>query len=207
MPLSVTPLQTSTLTALRAFLMVIVPTNTQVIKGQVNRTAPPKGDYVVMTPIHRVRMATNTTEWDMQNSNPTTQNIYTPVQLTVQIDVHGDDAADTAGIISGLIRDTYCVQFMEDNDYALHPVDADDASQMPFINAQNQYEDRWVLRATLQTVSLIVTPAIFAESIAISVNRSDGLYVMFVGDNAEYVTFTGDNDLPIPFGATTIEVL
>lgn len=46
-------------TALGAFLTSILPAGVTVIVGQVNRVASPEGDYVVMWPLRRPRLATN----------------------------------------------------------------------------------------------------------------------------------------------------
>lgn len=46
-------------TALGNFLQTILPAGVKVIDGQVNRVASPKGDYCVMWPLRRPRLATN----------------------------------------------------------------------------------------------------------------------------------------------------
>lgn len=46
-------------TALGAFLTAILPAGVKVIVGQVNRVASPEGDFVVMWPLRRPRLATN----------------------------------------------------------------------------------------------------------------------------------------------------
>lgn len=52
--------QSQTLTALRSFLLTILPAPIEVIQGQTNRTPEPKtADFVVMTPILRQRLETN----------------------------------------------------------------------------------------------------------------------------------------------------
>lgn len=46
-------------TALAAFLTSVLPAGVKVNVGQVNRVAEPLGDFVVMTPLRRPRLATN----------------------------------------------------------------------------------------------------------------------------------------------------
>jgi hypothetical protein len=59
------PTQTDVFTALRAFLLAILPTGIEVIKAQVNRVPEPKVDnFVVMTAIRRDRLETNIDEYD-----------------------------------------------------------------------------------------------------------------------------------------------
>ena len=55
------PSQSNIQVALRAFLLNILPAGTQVIQGQDNRVSEPSvGDFVVITPIRRERIETNT---------------------------------------------------------------------------------------------------------------------------------------------------
>ncbi len=55
------PSQSNIQVALRAFLLNILPAGTQVIQGQDNRVPEPSvGDFVVITPIRRDRVETNT---------------------------------------------------------------------------------------------------------------------------------------------------
>lgn len=47
-------------TALRSFLLAILPAGTEVVQGQVNRVAEPQvADFIVITPLRRIRLATN----------------------------------------------------------------------------------------------------------------------------------------------------
>ena len=50
------------LTALRTFLLSVLPAGVEVVQGQNNRTPEPAAnDYIVMTPIIRLRTATSLT--------------------------------------------------------------------------------------------------------------------------------------------------
>lgn len=52
--------QEQTLTALRSFLMAVLPPEVEVVQAQDNRVPEPGGnDYVVMTPMFRERLSTN----------------------------------------------------------------------------------------------------------------------------------------------------
>lgn len=70
-----------------------------------------------------------------------------PTKLTVQLDVHGPNSSENAQIISTLFRDAYAVDFMAPS---VSPLYADDPKQVPFINDQQQYEDRWIVEAAMQ---------------------------------------------------------
>ena len=52
--------QSNIFTALRSFLLQIIPSGTEVIRGQENRVAEPEGsNFIVMTPLFLGRLATN----------------------------------------------------------------------------------------------------------------------------------------------------
>lgn len=59
-PLGISPKQDDVTTALRSFLLDILPAGTEVILGQINRVPEPlTGQFVVMTPTRFRRLATN----------------------------------------------------------------------------------------------------------------------------------------------------
>lgn len=51
--------ETQILTAVRSYLLSILPSTVEVIRAQVNRVSPPQGSFVEMTPFLRKRLATN----------------------------------------------------------------------------------------------------------------------------------------------------
>lgn len=58
MPISIT--ESNVLTALRTFLLSVLPTGVEIVKGQDNQVGEPQGpDFVVMTPLLRSRLGTN----------------------------------------------------------------------------------------------------------------------------------------------------
>jgi hypothetical protein len=87
---------------------------------------------------------------------------------TYQIDVHGPNSADNAALITSLFRDQYGVDAFSAAT-GVSPLYADDPRQMAFINAEQQFEDRWIVDATMQ-VSQIITgiPQRFFTSAVIS---------------------------------------
>jgi hypothetical protein len=57
---SVAPTQDDITTLLRSFLIDVLPDGTDVILGQINRVPEPRGgQFVVMTPVHILRLGTN----------------------------------------------------------------------------------------------------------------------------------------------------
>lgn len=74
-------------------------------------------------------------------------------EIVVQLDVHGAnlrDASDMAQIITTTFRDAYAVDFFQNLNAAITPLHADDPTQVSFVNAEDQYESRYVVEARLQ---------------------------------------------------------
>lgn len=73
--------------------------------------------------------------------------------MTFQIDVHSADqmtSTDMAAAIQTMIRDDYAVQFFNSIGPYIWPIHGDDPRQAPFINAEQQYETRWIVEIQLQ---------------------------------------------------------
>lgn len=233
MPVSLTPTQSDIQTALRSFLLAILPAGIEVIAGLSNRVPEPEGDnFVVFTPILRNRLSTNVdayvdatftgsisgntltiTEvnkgalvllgpvyganvaagtiitafgsgsiggvgtYTVNNAQTVapgliasgSANMVQPTQLTFQIDAHGPLSADFAQTISTLFRDEYAVEQFAELNAAICPLYAGDPRQMPFTNAEDQIELRWVFDAVLQVnQAVVVTGQQFASQIEIT---------------------------------------
>lgn len=237
---SVTPTQSGAFTALRAFLLDILPSGTEVLQAQQNRVPEPKADdFVIMTPRRRDRLETNIDRYtdtfftasiadttltvsaieygalhigsvifgeDVAAGTVITElgsgaggiGTYTvspsqtvagepmaagektamqPTLWVVQLDIHGPRSADNAQIVSTLLRDLYGVDFIQAVDPNVTPIDADDPKQIPFVNEQNQYENRWVVEARLQVNETVTgLPQQFADALTVELIEVDTTY-------------------------------
>lgn len=154
------------LTALRAFLLTVLPTGVEVIQAQDNRVPEPTvGDFVTMTPTSRVRLATNEEIWDPENVDPVEIANTAPTQLCVQLDVHGPVSADNSQVISTTFRSMYGVDAFP---AGIKPLYCDDPVQMPFLNAERAYENRWVIKVYIQANPTVSTPMQFADTVAVT---------------------------------------
>lgn len=230
MAVTVSLTEAQILTALRSFLLGILPAGTEVIRGQVNRVPQPAAaDFVVMTPLSQVRLSTNrdvdadaaltgsiagtvltVTDVDFGtvrpgapvygaadgttisvqltgvDGGPGTYRISKPqtaapgplyagthaalqaTQVTIQLDVHGPASGDNAVTISTLMRDEVACQAFTDAGFEVQPLYAGEPRQMPFINAEQQYENRWTIDAVLQANPIVSVPQQFAEVVTVS---------------------------------------
>ena len=99
-----------------------------------------------------------------------------PTRVVIQLDVHGPNGADNAQIISTLFRDDYAVQQFATSGIDVSPLYADDPKQLPFLNAEEQYEDRWVVEAHMQANEIVTAPQQFADSLVVGLIDVDERY-------------------------------
>ena len=145
-----------------------------IIQSQVNRVQEPKGaNFIVMTPTHRRRLSTNTETWDTAPSPapaPTEMRYEKDTELTVQLDIHGPFGADNATVIATLWRSAYACNAIDRAIF--QPLHASDGHQTPFVNAEKQYENRWVMSLVLQANPSVSTEAQFADTIDVNIVRT-----------------------------------
>jgi hypothetical protein len=108
----------------------------------------------------------------------------TPVEWTVQCDVHGPNSGDNARIIDTLFRsETGVNTFIASatalglpTDYGVIPLYCDEARYLPFLNDQQQVEYRWVLELRMQINPIVSVPLDFATSIDVMALPADIVY-------------------------------
>lgn len=142
-------------TALRSWLLSILPANTEVVQGLDNRVPTPLDSFVLMTPITRERLATNTDSiYDVTGG--VNQSVLSPWKHGIQIDCFGPQSDEWMQAIVTLWRDDFAVsQFPA----GITPLYADDPRQLVFVDDQMQYDRRWMAMLYLQADPVITTPA------------------------------------------------
>lgn len=175
----VTPNQSQIDQTLRAFLLSVVPTGVECVRGQDNRVSEPVqngtvtgGDFCVFWPIARSRIETNV---DNLDAIGLTQIYLQPTEITYQIDVHGPNSADNVQAITTLFRDDYAVQNFVSSGFDIAPLYADEPRQVPFINAEQQLETRWSLDAHVQANQVLTTPQQSAQTLDVILIEADAL--------------------------------
>jgi hypothetical protein len=153
--------QNDVLTALRAFLLLIVPAGTQVIAAQDNGVPMPLDPFISMNLISVERLSTNHTDYPGTNEALQTA----PSKITVQLDCYGADSGDTAARIMTMFRTCYAA---DDFGEPCQPLYADDPVQIPLINGEETYEQRWKLSAALQYNPQYTHPQQYADAITIN---------------------------------------
>jgi hypothetical protein len=170
--------ESAILTVLRAFLIDVLPLAPEsIVQGQDNRVSEPMaGDFIVFWPLNRMRLSTNRETWDVLNPAPSAMDRMQPTQVLVQLDVHGPNSTDNCQIITTTFRSDYATTFFAASGKEIQPLYADDGHQMPFINGEQQYEDRWVIQAVLQANPIVSTPQQFADTLTVDLVEVDTTY-------------------------------
>ena len=70
--------------------------------------------------------------------------------MTVQIDVHGPLSGDNTQLISTLFRDPYAFDQFVSSGFDVTPLYMSDPRQLPFLNGEQQVEERWSIDAVIQ---------------------------------------------------------
>lgn len=160
--------ESDVLAALRAFLLPLVPSTWEVIRGLQNRVAPPAGSYVLMTPIGRERLSTN-----RRLSAPFSVQILQATRMTVQVDVRGESADDVAYAIATLFRDTYGVAALKASGLPIAPLYTTSPKQIPLVTAEKQYQDRWSLDVDVQVNAILTVTQQTAETVLVGIHEID----------------------------------
>lgn len=99
------------------------------------------------------------------------------LETRIQLDVHGPDGSNNATVISTLFRDAYAVDQFAVLAPDVVPFYADDPRQLPFVNENQQYEDRWVLDVYLQVDAVTIgIPQQFAGVIDVELVDVDAAF-------------------------------
>lgn len=163
--------ETDLLTAIRTFLLSVLPNDWEVVQGQDNRVPEPGSpNFIVMTPVNRSRLSTNvdTFSASMGPGQPLdTTNYERDTQADIQLDIHGEGGADGAQTVATLWRDGYAVDVMAP--FGIAPLYATDGHQVPFINGEQQFEDRWVMTLYAQMNPIVSTTTQFADTVAVTI--------------------------------------
>lgn len=166
LPLSIT--EDQVLDALGEFLAVALP-GVPVSRGQANRVPEPLGpNFVIVTPMQRLMLSATTHEWRAADD---AIDVQRQTRADLQVDLYGPQSTDLAQIMTTLLRDDFAVEQMEGT--GVRPLYCDDGRQMPLVNGEAQYEDRWMVRVSLQINPVVSTPAQFADSVRVQIVKAD----------------------------------
>jgi hypothetical protein len=172
MPATLDLTESNSMTALRSFLLNILPNGIEVIQAQGNRVPEPSAnDFVLMTPLFRERLETNTTTYidEHLTSGPELRIDLQPTKLTVQVDVHGPNSGNNMQVITTLFFSEYAVEQFAISGFDVTPLYHGTPKQVPFINGEQQYEQRWTVDLHMQINPSTTVTQQFADQLEVGV--------------------------------------
>ncbi|AXU19713.1 hypothetical protein C7W88_12865 [Novosphingobium sp. THN1] len=158
---------TAAFTALRIFLLGILPAGTEVTQGQANRVPMPQGrNFVVMTPMRFEQMAQTVHQVTPPNAPAPalgTDEIARSMALHFQLDVYGPSSGENATVITTLLRDSYGTEAFIATGFS--PLYVEDPFQMPLVAGEQQWMQRWTIRLALHGHFVVTVPQSFADTL------------------------------------------
>lgn len=175
--------ESAALAVLRGFLISVLPTGTEIIRGQQNQTPLPAGPtWGEITPMIRRRMATNADSYDGTGGS---RYVVTASEMTVQTDFYGPSAGDYSQIVKALWRDRNATEFFATQTITVNgtavpfngaPLFAGECRQTPFVNDQAQYEYRWSTDLLMQINPTITIAQQFFDAAVIGLISVDATF-------------------------------
>jgi hypothetical protein len=170
--MTVTPLFDALFVKLRAFLLTIVPTGTEVVRGYINRVPQPVGNHIVITGLFERRLRTNIHTYEDDGGLGGTRNIEQGTEVHVQIDYYGAIAADWCAMVSTVFRDEYGVAALAPD---CSPGYIDDGRNMPLTTGEEQYLQRFCSTAVLFYNPVTTIPQQFADAAGVTLVDAETL--------------------------------
>lgn len=130
-------------TAVKAFFVQIFDNTVEIIAGQQNLLSMPKNDFILLNQGIIKRLATNTHEYiDTGNIGiyQGTKNMYSPTEVSISTDIYGKSSPDLIAILQTVFKDAYTYDSFPIN---IKPLYITDPFQMPLIDGEKQYTNRW----------------------------------------------------------------
>lgn len=138
-----------------------------------NEVAMPVGPFVGMRMGTRKRLRTNKVTWDTANPAPTSLTHEQGMQVALQIDCYAPNSGDWAALLTTLFRDDVGCRALAPT---CAPLYCDDGKRAPLEDAEQQYEDRWIVMLQLQYNPVVSTPQDFADTLTVTLINADVSY-------------------------------
>jgi hypothetical protein len=159
---TVTPTLQTVYSALMPFIVGLTGLPpASVIQGIQNRAAMPLPGFILVQALDRHRLRTNIDSM-VEANPPISQTMEEGVELRVQIDCYGPSSCDWANMLSATLRDEYGVDALSPT---LVPLYADDARMIPLVDAELQYEERWMVEANFQINPVTTIPQQYTDAL------------------------------------------
>jgi len=160
--------------ALHTFLKSLV--SCPVLQSQMNRTAMPKDDFILMTGLNAPALSTDKVTFIPGQINPGNETHSRSTQWNVQLDCYGPSAADMAALIATTFKTDYAATALAAADIEIQPLYANDPRQMTIVNSENQYNPRWIVELAFQYNPVVTLPQDFAIGLTVIPAEVDAVF-------------------------------
>lgn len=158
-------------TVVRKFLLEVLPSGIEVIWLPENKVAPPDGEFVGITPMAQQGMSAGVVRYtDGLRTDSRTQ------LLPFQLDFYGPDSQNWANVVAILARTEKACEIFASYGAGILPVNAEDPKQLPFVNGEEQYEQRWMVTLVTAIEQSITTTQESATSLEIGLVEVDSSF-------------------------------
>jgi len=143
-------------------------------QAQVNRVPMPKGEFCIMTPLRFTRLST-TRDIKQDTGSPSDSAMgYTEVrQADIQVDIYGAGAGDRAIQLETVFSSSYGYDKIKSIDARLAPLYSSAAIQAPMINAEAQWQERYIVTLSLQAHITVSFPQDYFDKAEVSTQQVD----------------------------------
>lgn len=144
-------------------------------QAQANRVPMPKDPFCILTPLRFTRLST-TRDIKQDTGDPSTSAMgYTEVrQADIQVDIYGDGAGGRAIALETVFTSGYAYEKIKALDERLAPLYSSAAIQAPMINAESQWQERYMLTLSLQAHITVSFQQDYFDKAEISTIQVDG---------------------------------
>ncbi|MGY0156363.1 phage neck terminator protein [Edwardsiella tarda] len=143
-------------------------------QAQANRTSMPKGQFCILTPLRFERLST-TRSINQDTGSPSTSAMgWTEVRRAdIQVDIYGANAGDRAVTLETVFASGYAYDKIKAIDARVAPLYSTAAIQAPMIDAEQQWQERWMITLSLQAHITVSMPQDYFDKADISTVMAD----------------------------------
>ena len=144
-----------------------VVSDSEIIRGNQNRTPLPKGEFVVLTELSCEPIETPHYGWLYPQDS---MNLTQPYQLAVQCDVYGHNALERTSAIVATLNSIIGSYLFPDHIKLLY---VDDMRQATMVDESDQFLERWICTAHMQYNPRFELGMEYSESMSSTNRRGD----------------------------------
>lgn len=168
---TIAPCESQIMAALRGWLVAMLPPFLPVVQGQQNRMASPKAPFATLMLMERTPLAS--TGWSYGAASRT---VMQPMQITARVQIFGPGAGDYAQMLATLWMDLQSADALRLAGDVIAPLEVLSLHQANVVNAEDQYEESWVIDLVGQVNISLTLSQDFTTSLHVSLLEIDATY-------------------------------